>query len=289
VTRLPFVDAHFHLWDRERLQYPWLDAPEQAAIAGTYTLADYRAETAAWNVAGAVHVEAGAHADDALRETEWLEGFGTLPTAIVAQVALDDPAIDRRLAEQATHPRVRGVRQIVNWHPDPAQRVMAHDPVATEAWVRGYARLAAHGFSFDFHGLPPQLAGLAAVAARHPDVPLIVNHLGLPIPADGLDAWRAGIAALAALPHAAIKLSGAGFATQPFGAGPVAELVREVIDRFGTRRVLIASNLPTDRLAASLDTTLGWVEDLLADLSGDERRDLWGRNADRVYRLGLNL
>jgi len=71
---VPFVDAHVHLWDLGRPRYPWLTPPfavdgpngSVEAIACTYLPAEYRAEMARWNVVGAVHVDAGAHPDDAL-------------------------------------------------------------------------------------------------------------------------------------------------------------------------------------------------------------------------------
>ena len=33
-TRPPFVDAHFHLWDREVLRYPWLERTAVKGVAG---------------------------------------------------------------------------------------------------------------------------------------------------------------------------------------------------------------------------------------------------------------
>lgn len=293
VWRPPFVDAHLHLWDRSRLRYPWLDEPQVAAIAGTYLPDDYRAEVAAWNLAGAVHVDAGAHEEDGEAETAWLEAqadAGGLPTGIVARVALDDPDVERKLERQLAHGRVKGIRHLINWHPhDAGRRAYPHDLTTSDAWRRGYARLGAHGLSYDFHGFPAQLAGLADIAGQYPDIPVILDHLALPIPADGLEAWRAGIAAFAAMPHAAIKLSGAGLVASPFDPAAFRDLMLEVIDRFGTDRVMVATNFPTDRSFAPLDATLGAYETILAGFSVDERRAMWGGNANRVYRLGLSL
>lgn len=292
-TRPPFVDAHFHLWDHGVLRYPWLDAPETAPIAASYRIADYRAELAAWNPAGAVHVDAGAHPDQGTDETVWLNEVADedgLPSAIVARVELDHPAVEAQLAWQAAQPRVKGIRHLINWHPtDPARRAYERDLTRDPRWRAGYALLGRYGLSYDFHGFPAQLSGLAEVAAQHPEVPVILNHLALPIPADGLEEWRAGLIAFAAMPHAAIKLSGAGFVGPRFDPAGFADIVAEVIDRFGTDRVMVATNFPTDRLAADLDHTLGAYEALLTGFSDDERRDLWGRNADRIYRLGLKL
>ena len=52
-----------------------------------------------------VHVDAGAAADSALRETQWLDGLAQiegLPTGIVAFAALNDPDVDALLADPAS-------------------------------------------------------------------------------------------------------------------------------------------------------------------------------------------
>lgn len=80
---IPCVDAHIHLWDLQHIRYDWLSAPfsdegpngSVEEIAHGYCIADYRADLARWNVVGAVHVDAGAAAASALRETQWLGGW----------------------------------------------------------------------------------------------------------------------------------------------------------------------------------------------------------------------
>ena len=105
---LPFVDAHVHLWDLGRIHYPWLTPPfddagpngSVEAIARTYLLDDYRAESARWTVAGMVHVEAGAAPEQALAETEWLAGMAEaegMPNGLVAFSALDHADVERLL------------------------------------------------------------------------------------------------------------------------------------------------------------------------------------------------
>jgi hypothetical protein len=65
-----------------------------------------------------------------------------VPDAIVAFAALDDPQLDILLAAQARHERVRGIRHIVNWHPDPARSYTPRDLTQGPAWQAGYARWA---------------------------------------------------------------------------------------------------------------------------------------------------
>ncbi|MCP3736097.1 amidohydrolase family protein [Sphingomonas sp. RP10(2022)] len=299
---VPFVDAHVHLWDLSHVRYPWLtppfsgDGPNGSAegIARDYDVVAYRAELARWNLVGAVHIDAGAHPDDALRETAWLERQAEatgLPSGIVAFAALDAPDADAALAAQAAHPRVRGIRQIVNWHADAQRSYTDRDVTQDPRWQAGFAALGRHGLSFDLQCYPGQMPALAALFARHPEVPVIVNHLGMPVmsDADGLADWRRGMAALAALPQVAVKLSGLGFIWRDWTAERVRPLLLETIDLFGTHRAMVASDAPTDRLFAPIDRYMETYYALTADLSEDERRDLFGRNANRVYRLGLSV
>jgi predicted TIM-barrel fold metal-dependent hydrolase len=299
---VPFVDAHVHLWDLGHIRYPWLMPPfddagpngSTEAIARDYLLDDYLADAARWNVVGLVHVDAGAVPEQALDETRWLEGIAAargMPNAIVAFAPLQDPGVDALLEAHAANPHVRGIRQIVNWHRNPMRTYSPGDVTLDDDWWRGFGRLGRHGLSFDLQCYAPQMAGLAPLIARHPEVPVIVNHLGMPIPAEreGMTRWRYGIRALAACPNVSVKLSGLGFIDRNWTAPLVAPILREVIDVFGTARCMFASDSPTDTLFAPFDRTMQAYHAFAAGCSEDERRDLFGRNANRIYRLGLDL
>ena len=298
----PFVDAHVHLWDLARLRYPWLtppfsdDGPNGSVepIAHDYRLDDYLADVANWNLAGMVHVEAGADPRDALGETEWLEGVAAergLPNGLVAFAALDDPDVGDLLAAHAAHGRVRAIRHIANWHADPRRTYTPRDLTRDPAWAAGYAQLARHGLSFDLQAYPAQFPGLAALIARHPETPVAVNHMGMPVESDltGLDDWRSGMAVLAALPQVKVKLSGAGFIRRPWSPDTVRSYVLTAIDLFGPDRCMFASDFPTDALFGGLDETLDAYAAIIAGFSADERAAMWGGVANRHYRLGLDL
>lgn len=302
MSELPFVDAHIHLWDLNHIRYDWLSPPfsdegpngSVEAIARDYGVADYCANLARWNVVGAVHVDAGAAAESALKETEWLEGQAEaqgLPTGIVAFAALNDPDVDALLAKQAAHRRVKGIRHIVNWHPDPNRTYGPVDLTIDPQWRAGYAMLGRHGLSFDLQCYPGQMPGLAPLIERHPDVPVIINHMGMPVLSDtyGVADWRKGLKILAAFPHVAIKLSGMGFVCRSWTKVNIEAFVREAIDLFGVERCMFASDTPTDKLFGTIDRYMEAYHAIVADFPEEDRRALFGRNANRLYRLGLSL
>lgn len=299
---IPFVDAHIHLWDLAHIHYPWLsppfaeDGPNGSVknIAQDYGIAQYRADVAKWNMVGAVHIDAGAALSDSLRETEWLESLAAqegLPNAIVAFAALEDQNIDALLKAHATHRHVRGIRQIVNWHSEPNRSYTPHDMTENEQWQQGYGLLARYGLSFDLQCYPGQMPCLAQIIARYPDIPVIVNHMGMPVVSDpeGIVSWRSGMKNLASLPHVAVKLSGLGFIFRDWTYEKIRPFLAETVEMFGTKRCLFASDTPTDTLFAPFDRTLEAYHKFASQYSDDERRDMFGRNANRVYRLQLSL
>jgi len=300
TERLPFVDAHVHLWDLSHIRYPWLmppfaeDGPNGSVepIAKDYGLDDYLADARGWDVRGIVHVDAGADPADALKESDWLQAMADargMPNAIVAFAALDDPEVEALLAAHAERRSVRGIRHIVNWHPDPARTYTPRDMTGDEAWAAGFPLLGKYGLSFDLQAYPGQFAGLAPLLERHPDVPVMINHAGMMVGESGREEWRAGMRALAAIPHVSVKISGIGFAFRPWTIEQMRSYVLETIELFGTDRAMFASDFPTDKLFGGFDQHLDAYNAIVADFSDDERRALFAGNANRLYRLGLTL
>ena len=289
-----FVDAHIHLWKLDGLRYPWLTPPfaddgpngSVEAIARDYLPADYLKDASGYNVVKAVHIDAGAHPDDAVAETRWLQSLADsgLPTAIVAFAALNAPDVEVLLSSHVESPAVRGIRHIVNWHADPQLTYTPANLLDDPAFARGYALLAKYGLSFDLQIYPGQMAQAAALAARHPDIPMVLNHMGMPVDGD-LSVWRAGMKQLATLPHVAVKISGMGFIDRQWTDAAMRPLVLETIDIFGAERCLFASDFPTDKLFNTYGRALDFYADLTRDFSDGERDDLFAANAERIYKI----
>ena len=301
TSELEIVDAHMHLWDLSRIRYPWLTPPRPIGITGdvspiahNYLLDDYLKDIAAHDsrvrAIKAVHVEAGAKPADSLAETRWLQSIADargFPHAIVAHAELEKPDVAARLAQHAVHRNVRGIRQILNWHADRAKTYTARDLLADESWQRGFALLARHGFSFDLQIYPSQMPAAARLAARHPDTPLILNHTGMPVDRNtaGIEAWRAGMRALAARMNVAVKVSGLAMLDWRWTPDSLKPFLHETLEIFGADRVMIASNFPVDRLFGTLAAFYEAYRSLLAGASEEERAKLFARNAERIYRL----
>ncbi|MCR6660130.1 MAG: amidohydrolase family protein [Asticcacaulis sp.] len=293
-----FVDAHVHLWQLDRLRYPWLtppfadDGPNGSVepIAADYTLADYFRDASGYPVEKLVHIDAGAHPDDALAETKWLQSLAnetTHPDAIVAFAPLNDPDVESLLAAHAEHRNVRGIRHIINWHPNPSKTYTPANLLIDDQFVEGYAKLAKYGLSFDLQIYPNQMTQAYLIARVNPETQVILNHMGMPVDTDpaGIAQWKDGMKLLASLPHVAVKVSGFGFIDRNWTVETMRVLVLETIERFGTDRVAFASDFPTDKLFNSYGKALDAYDDITKDFSTDERDALFAGTAERIYRL----
>ena len=294
----PIVDAHMHLWDFDRHYYAWLqDTPlpnnpagDMAPIAKPYGLDDYLADTKGWNVVQVVHVECGLPPKHQVSETDWLQSIADqrgVIGGIVAGANLDDPGVEAVLSAHAARKNVRGIRQIVNWHKDPAKTYGPTDKLLDDQWRKGFALLAKYGLSFDLQLYASQMATAAALADAHPDIPLIVNHAGMPTDRDevGLDAWREGMAALALRPNVSCKISGLAMIDRSWTTASLKPFVLQVIETFGLERCMFASNFPVEKVHGSFGAFYAAYDAITADFSHDEREALFAGNARRIYRL----
>jgi predicted TIM-barrel fold metal-dependent hydrolase len=203
---------------------------------------------------------------------------------------LDRADVDDVLARQAARPLVRGIRNKPAAAPSPESVVPgAPGSMGDARWRAGFARLARHGLSFDLQTPWWHLREAAALAREFPDTLVILNHTGLPADRspEGLRGWREAMAALAAAPNAAVKISGLGVPGRPWTAASNREVVLRAIELFGVDRAMFASNYPVDGLVATFDTIYAGFKAITRDFSDADRRKLFHDNAVRLYRLDL--
>lgn len=295
----PIVDPHMHLWNLDRHYYAWLqDTPLPNNPAGdmtpiaykSYRLDDYLADAKGWNVVEVVHVECGLPPKDQLSETDWLQSIADqrgVIGGIVAGANLDDPGVEAMLAAHAARRNVRGIRQIVNWHEDPAKTYGPTDKLLDAQWRQGFALLAKYGLSFDLQLYPSQMKIAAELVGAHPDIPVIVNHAGMPTDRDdaGLAAWRQGMAALAERPNVSCKISGLAMIDRAWTVESLKPFVLQVIETFGVERCQFASNFPVEKVHGGFGAFYTAYDAITAGFSDDEREALFAGNARRIYRL----
>lgn len=219
-----------------------------------------------------VHIEAEWDWRDPLGEMHFIGGLRRshgFPTVAVAQAWLDRDDCAAVLEAQAEHSFVRGVRH----KPRPGQ-------MDETRWRAGYRRLAPLGLHFELQAPWRQLGEAERLAHDFTETTIVLNHAGLPL-APELDAWRGAMAKLATCPNVMVKISGLG----NIDAAGKRVVTRSVIDLFGTRRAMFASNYPVDSLRDSFRSIYAAFDDATRGFPPAERTDLFCDNAVRIYRM----
>lgn len=292
----PIADAHHHLWALGTGRYGWLTgAPREAVFGNTaplmrdYEIADYLADMAGVAPVKSVHIQASF--DDPLGETRWLQGIADehgFPHGIVAFASLAEPGVEAILEALRAHANVRGIRQIMSWHRNPAWTFTDRaDLMRDSAWRRGFGLLRKYDLSFDLMIYSGQLGDALALARAFPDTPILLNHTGSPADrdADGLKGWRDGMAALAQAGNVAVKISDLGAYDHDWTVESIRPFVLHAIEAFGVARCMFASDFPVAGLHGGADAVYDAFKAIVADLSADEQRALFHDNAVRFYRL----
>jgi L-fuconolactonase len=266
------VDAHVHVSARRPAGPPLLvsRAPVfDAPVAGLF------AAMAPAGVAQAVLVQPTMHGFDHRQLLGTLAAYPELTRG----VAIADPRAARgarQLRWLALGGLITGVRLLplvapaVGWLDDEC------------AWIADVA--AELGLCVELLAGPQSLASVGRWARRHPEVTVVLEHLGRTDlePADG----AAGLLRLANCASVHVKLSALpSLSREPFPYRDLWPLLRTVCAEFGASRVMWGSDFPFLASGHAYGDALSAVELALPHLGPAERGLLFGGTARAVYRL----
>ncbi|MBE6468800.1 MAG: amidohydrolase [Coriobacteriaceae bacterium] len=262
---LDVIDAHFHVWDLERQDLPWL-AGTDGSITHTYTMDDLAAAYAAVpdiNFLGGVYVEVDG-ADPLLEDRLTWRRMSADPRILAA--------IMRTRIEPWMRLPVfaRGVREPLHIDSEAPGRCLEPD------FIEGLRVLAAAGRPFESCNRTEDL-GLALSAYRQvPEATVVLNHLGNVTPDTFDDDWRRVMTGFAELPNLYLKVS--GFPTDD--ASFVSDVFAFVKGAFRPDRLLYASNWPVVDMYATFKSHVEAVREAFGD---DE--DFFCNNACACYGI----
>ncbi|MFJ9352755.1 amidohydrolase family protein [Streptomyces mirabilis] len=277
------VDAHHHVWDLSVRDQDWITGPELRPLRRDFGMADLAPQARAAGVDRTVLVQTITVPEET-PEFLALAEQGELIAGVVGWTDLTRPDVADELARLRGLPggrHLKGIRHQVQGEPDP-EWLLRPD-------VRdGLAAVAEAGLVYDLVVLPHQLPACVRAAAGHPGLTFVLDHLGKPPIATGaLRPWATAVRALAALPNTVCKLS--GMVTEADHAKWTVDGLRPyadtVLDAFGPGRLMFGSDWPVCTLAASYGQVVDVAEELTGGLGAEERAEVFGGTATRVYRL----
>ncbi len=273
------IDSHQHFWQVGRFDYPWMKSDNEV-LYRDYLPAQLEPVLQENGVDKTVLVQAS----NSVAESRWLLQLAeenSFIAGVVGWVDLMRNEAKDQLREMTADPKFKGIRHLVESEP-------ADDWLVQSKVLSGLKELALYNLSFDLLVHTRHLKYARVVADCCPELSLVIDHLGKPPIARGeFDEWARELRPLAAFPNVYCKLSGlvteANWATwQTNDLRPYADYALEL---FGTERLMFGSDHPVCLLAASYGQVLESFQELLKDLNGEQREQVFSGTAVRFYRL----
>jgi len=278
------IDAHQHFWRYSPADYAWIDE-RMDVLKRDFLPSDLRTALSASDLDGCVAVQARQDVE----ETAWLLQLAEendFVRGVVGWVDLRAPDVREQLGRLHEHPRLRGVRHVVQDEPD-------DEFLLGDAFCRGIAEVGRLGLCYDLLIFPRQLPAAVRFVERFPEQTFILDHMAKPaVDGDPSTAafadWERHVRTLAAHPRLYCKVS--GLVTEaPWNGWKARDFhpyLDVVFDAFGEDRLMFGSDWPVCLLAArDYATVAELVNGSTAELSSAARAKLFGRNAAVAYGL----
>ena len=273
------IDAHQHFWRVDLFDYPWMKS-DDAVLYRDYLPAQLEPVLRANDVKKTVLVQAS----NSVAESRWLLHLAdenNFIAGVVGWVDLMSLETASQLEELTAHSKFKGVRHLVESEPE--DDWLVHGEV-----LNGLKMLAAFGVSYDLLVHTRHLKYARQVAEECPELSFVIDHMAKPLIAHGeFDQWARELRPLATYPNVYCKLS--GLVTQAnwitWTTDDLRPYVEYALELFGAERLMFGSDYPVCLLAASYERVLESFQELLKDLSTEDRDRIFGGNAARFYRL----
>ncbi|MCW2876426.1 MAG: Amidohydrolase [Sphaerisporangium sp.] len=280
------IDAHHHLWDPAKRDYPWLAGEALAPLRKPYQVEDLRRETAAAGVTGTVLVQTVGSVEETEEFLATAAASDGLVAGVVGWVDITAPDVADEILRLRTGPGgdlLVGIRHQVQDEADPAW--------LSRADVRhGIRAVGQAGLAYDLLVLIHQLPAARELVRDLTGVRFVLNHGAKPPIASGaVEPWASEIKAIAESPNVTCKLS--GLVTEAdwtdWDAQRIAPYADHIISCFGPERVMFGSDWPVCELAASYAQVVDLARQLTAGLSEPEREQVFTTTAQTAYGLHI--
>ncbi len=273
------IDAHHHLWRYSEEAYPWI-TDGMDVLKRDFLPADIATEVRANNIDGCIVVQAQQTLDETYALLEYADTHRFL-RGVVGWAPISCTTFQSILEELCTHPKLRGLRHVVQDEPD-------ENFILREDFNVGIDRLAKENLAYDVLIFAKHLPQTIAFVDRHPQQMFVLDHIGKPpIAKRVLSPWKENLRDLARRENVYCKLS--GLLTEAnwndWKEEDFQPYVETVMEAFGPTRIMMGSDWPVCLLAGSYSRWMQLVNKWIFSLSTDEQDRILGGTAVEVYRL----
>ncbi len=277
------IDSHQHFWRYNSAEHAWI-SDEMAQLRRDFLPEDL------WPLLQGVAFDGciAVQVRQTLDETNWLleiAGKHDFILGVVGWIDLRSPDLLSQLEASATHPKLSGVRHIVQDEAD-------DEFMLRSDFLRGISMLEQFDLTYDLLIYPKHLRAAKRLVEKFPGQKFVLDHMAKPGIAEGrLTPWKEDLAELALSPNVFCKLS--GMVTEAKWKAWEPEDFRRyldtVIDAFTPERVMIGSDWPVCTLSADYRATLQVVIDYVQQFPVSIQSAILGETCARFYSASREM
>lgn len=273
------IDAHHHLWRFTPEEYGWI-SQDMRPLRRDFLPPDLGSVLGVSGIVGAVVMQAR----QTVEETEWLLDLADGSIEMLGVVGWAPLATDEllpALARWRNRPKLKGVRHVIQDEPDDRF-------ILSPAFNRGIAQLLDTGLVYDILIHARHLPQTVEFVQQHPQQVFVLDHMAKPpVRKQQLEPWREGLLRLAEQRNVFCKISGLVTEADWYDWSPrqLQPYLDTALEAFGAERLLAGSDWPVCLLASSHTRWWGLLEHWTSTLRPEQREQVLGENARRVYQL----
>lgn len=284
AEEMPVIDCHVHLFDIERKEGVTWIAEDDKVLRRSFLPEHHEPVAAANGVKGVVIVQAGQSLPDNQWNLDITAGNKALYRGIVGNLSLviGTPEFKPLFEKLCEDPRYVGYRISGRIHEK-----------LTEDFFRDLRLTAEKGKTVDFLLGAYSLAEVAEIAARVPELRIIVDHFGgvaldgKPLPAEWVESFRT----VAKQPNVFCKVSAlyGRFKEQPAPKelAPYTEVLDLAWENFGEDRLIFGSDWPVTERTGDYASVLKLTRAYFDAKGRGVSEKLFSKNAAAFYRVAI--
>lgn len=273
------IDAHHHFWRLDRRDYSWLTKDQFPTLYRDFLPKDITTFLRQCDIAKTILVQ-GAETSS---ETEFLLGLAHESAFIAGVVGWTDlaatnaPEVIARLAKD---------KKLVSLRPM-LQSLAEDDWILRAELAPALRAIVSNGLRLDVLIYPRHLPFVAPLFARHPDLPMVIDHGAKPYIARGdIEPWKSQMQLIARDFPVFCKLSGLATEAAPgWTIDSLRPYVETLIEAFGPKRLMWGSDWPMINLAGNYLDWFTVAQELTKHLSETERSEIFGGTATQFYGI----
>lgn len=294
IQKQKIYDTHIHLWDLSLKKHTWLTnnteetfLGEYSAIQKNYLFEDYQNDSKDFEIVGCTHIQAGWNRREPENESKWVEYIlhnQNIAHSIIGYADLTAQNLESTLDAHKQYSSVVGIRQVLNWNSDPYYSMCSRNIIEDIRFLKGFQTLKKYRLHFELQAYSNQLEFLLPLFKSEPNIPVVIEHCGLPLffCFEDVLKWKKTLQQAAQMQHIFVKISGLGmFSNLKNRLLTDEQIVLYCIETFGVHRCVFGSNLPVDKLYRTYKDTLTAILNCRLNQS-DLDLILW-KNAFEIY------